>query len=66
MNKPIRTISIFCMLLFLALLVNASYLQYFKAGDLDEGPATTGGSSRPRSPASAGRSWSAGSRSRRA
>ena len=28
MNKPIRTISIFCLLLFLALMVNATYLQY--------------------------------------
>lgn len=32
MNKPIRTISIFCLLLFLALLLNVTYLQYFAAG----------------------------------
>ncbi|WP_101522964.1 peptidoglycan D,D-transpeptidase FtsI family protein [Nocardioides houyundeii] len=38
MNKPIRTISIFCMLLFLALLLNVSYLQYVKAGELAEDP----------------------------
>ena len=38
MNKPIRTISIFCLLLFLALMVNATYLQYYKAGALDEDP----------------------------
>ena len=30
MNKPIRTISIFCMLLFLALMANATYLQYWR------------------------------------
>jgi peptidoglycan glycosyltransferase len=28
MNKPIRTMSIFCMLLFAALLLNVTYLQY--------------------------------------
>ncbi len=38
MNKPIRTISIFCLLLFLALMVNVTYLQYYKAGALDEDP----------------------------
>lgn len=38
MNKPIRTISIFCLLLFVALMVNVSYLQYYKAGDLDKDP----------------------------
>ncbi len=38
MNKPIRTISIFCLLLFLALMINASYLQYWKAGQLDDDP----------------------------
>ncbi|GAB3198313.1 penicillin-binding transpeptidase domain-containing protein [Nocardioides hungaricus] len=38
MNKPIRTISIFCLLLFLALMVNASYLQYWKAGKLGDDP----------------------------
>lgn len=36
MNKPIRTISIFCLLLFLALLVNATYLQYWRAGALND------------------------------
>jgi penicillin-binding protein A len=36
MNKPIRTMSLFCMALFLALMVNATYLQYVKAGDLDK------------------------------
>lgn len=36
MNKPIRTISIFCMLLFLALLINATYLQYWRAGALND------------------------------
>jgi peptidoglycan glycosyltransferase len=37
-NKPIRTISIFCLLLFLALMLNATYLQYWKAGSLDDNP----------------------------
>ena len=36
MNKPIRTISIFCMLLFLALMANATYLQYWQADALDK------------------------------
>ena len=36
MNRPIRTISIFCMLLFLALIINATYLQYWQAGALDK------------------------------
>jgi len=35
-NKPIRTIAVFCLLLFLALMLNATYLQYYKAGALDE------------------------------
>ncbi len=38
MNKPIRTISIFCLLLFLALMINATYLQYWKAGALNDDP----------------------------
>jgi peptidoglycan glycosyltransferase len=33
-NKPIRVISMFCLLLFLALLLNASYLMYFRADEL--------------------------------
>jgi peptidoglycan glycosyltransferase len=32
-NKPIRTISMFCLLLFLALMVNATWLQYAKSQD---------------------------------
>ena len=35
MNKPIRTMSIFCLLLFAALLLNSTYLQYVEAGDLN-------------------------------
>jgi penicillin-binding protein A len=35
MNKPIRTMSIFCMLLFAALLLNSTYLQYVDAGNLN-------------------------------
>jgi penicillin-binding protein A len=34
-NKPIRTMSIFCMLLFLALLVNSTYVQYLTADELN-------------------------------
>lgn len=35
MNKPIRTMSIFCLLLFTALLLNSTYLQYVDAGSLN-------------------------------
>jgi peptidoglycan glycosyltransferase len=35
MNKPIRTMSIFCLLLFAALLINSTYLQYVDAGSLN-------------------------------
>ena len=38
MNKPIRTISIFCLLLFVALMVNATWLQYWKSEDYDKDP----------------------------
>ena len=38
MNKPIRTISIFCLLLFLALMLNATYLQFWHADELNEDP----------------------------
>ncbi len=38
MNKPIRTVSIFCMLLFLALMVNATYLQFWEADSLNDDP----------------------------
>ena len=38
MNKPIRTIATFCLLLFLALMLNATYLQYWRASELDEHP----------------------------
>jgi penicillin-binding protein A len=34
-NKPIRTMSIFCMALFMALLLNATYLQYLQADELN-------------------------------
>ena len=36
MNKPIRTIAIFCLVLFLALMANVTYLQYFRADDLND------------------------------
>ena len=36
MNKPIRTMAVFCMVLFVALLLNASYLQYLRADDLND------------------------------
>jgi peptidoglycan glycosyltransferase len=34
MNRPIRNLAIACMVLFLALLINATYLQYWQADDL--------------------------------
>jgi len=37
-NKPIRTMSLLCMALFLALMVNATYLQYVNANKLDDDP----------------------------
>jgi peptidoglycan glycosyltransferase len=38
MNKPIRTISIFCLLLFVALMVNATWLQYWKSDAYNNDP----------------------------
>ena len=38
MNKPIRMVSIFCMVLFLALIANATYLQYWKSSALNQDP----------------------------
>ncbi len=35
MNKPIRTMAIVCLALFLALLVNSTYLQYLQADELN-------------------------------
>jgi peptidoglycan glycosyltransferase len=34
MNKPIRNLAVACMLMFVALLINATYIQYWEAGDL--------------------------------
>ncbi|HEX4190624.1 MAG TPA: penicillin-binding protein 2 [Marmoricola sp.] len=34
MNRPIRNLAVFCLLLFLALMANATYLQYFQAKNL--------------------------------
>jgi len=34
-NKPIRTMAIVCLALFLALMVNSTYLQYLRADDLN-------------------------------
>ena len=36
MNRPIRTVSIFCLFLFLALMVNVTYLQFWHAEELNE------------------------------
>lgn len=36
MNKPIRTLSVFCLILFLALMVNATYLQYYKSAEYNQ------------------------------
>lgn len=38
MNKPIRAVAIFCLLLFVALMGNATYLQFFDAGSLNDRP----------------------------
>ncbi|MFC5729301.1 MULTISPECIES: peptidoglycan D,D-transpeptidase FtsI family protein [Nocardioides] len=38
MNKPIRAVSIFCMFLFLALMLNVSYVQFWRAKDLNTDP----------------------------
>ncbi|WP_408897546.1 peptidoglycan D,D-transpeptidase FtsI family protein [Nocardioides sp. R1-1] len=38
MNKPIRTVSIFCMILFLALMANVTYVQFWKADDYNTDP----------------------------
>jgi peptidoglycan glycosyltransferase len=35
MNKPIRAVAIFCLVLFLALALNATYLQYYHANALN-------------------------------
>jgi len=32
-NRPIRTLSVFCLLLFVALMLNITYIQFFKADD---------------------------------
>ncbi len=38
MNKPIRVVSLFCLVLFMALLVNATYLMYVRSDDLGKDP----------------------------
>ncbi|MGH3357149.1 MAG: peptidoglycan D,D-transpeptidase FtsI family protein [Nocardioidaceae bacterium] len=38
MNRPIRMLSILCILLFLAMLLNANYVQFVNAGDLGDHP----------------------------
>ncbi|QSR24064.1 cell division protein FtsI [Nocardioides aromaticivorans] len=38
MNKPIRTVSIFCMFLFLALMANVTYLQFWRSEELNKDP----------------------------
>jgi len=37
-NKPIRVVSVFCLLLFMALLVNVTYLMYVRADTLSDDP----------------------------
>jgi peptidoglycan glycosyltransferase len=37
-NRPIRTVAIFCMFLFLALMANVTYLQFWHAEDLNNDP----------------------------
>ena len=36
MNRPIRTLAVFCLVLFGLLLANANYVQVFRAGELDD------------------------------
>jgi penicillin-binding protein A len=59
MNKPIRTVAVFCLILFLALAVNATYLQYYHADALnnrpDNGRVATATFSRQRGAILAGR-----------
>jgi peptidoglycan glycosyltransferase len=38
MNKPIRVVSVFCLALFLALLVNSTYLMYARSDELSKDP----------------------------
>ncbi|MFT4008816.1 MAG: penicillin-binding protein 2 [Nocardioidaceae bacterium] len=38
MNRPIRVVAVVCALMFFALLLNATYLQYFKAASLNDRP----------------------------
>ena len=38
MNRPIRVVSIFCLVLFMLLLVNVTWLQVFRAGELAASP----------------------------
>ena len=38
MNKPIRVVSVFCLMLFMALLVNSTYLMYVRADTLSDDP----------------------------
>jgi peptidoglycan glycosyltransferase len=37
-NKPIRVVSVFCLVLFMALLVNSTYLMYVRADTLSDDP----------------------------
>ena len=38
MNKPIRTVGVFCLLLFVGLLAQSTNLQFFRAGELYDRP----------------------------
>jgi len=38
MNKPIRVVAVFCLVLFMALLVNSTYLMYVRADTLSDDP----------------------------
>ena len=59
MNKPIRVVSVFCLLLFLALLRQRDLPDVRPRGRACPTTPATGGSSPRPSPASAARSWSA-------
>jgi len=36
MNRPVRTLTVFCLVLFVALLANITYVQFFKASDYND------------------------------
>ena len=66
MNKPIRTLAVVCLLLFVALLLNITYVQYVEAGEPQRTRRQQAGARRGVLPQARRRSSSAASRSPRA